>query len=179
MSVLPRWFELWSKPLPAGRSVANLAAMTLAIEVHKVDVRLHTLGGETHRASLFLHACRAREAHPETVGDRLNDRSTEFLPCEIGENVQLLRLASLAYVEMDEPPPEVQEMTEVGAHRETVELHLVSGDVLHGELFCEDQYGSCRVSDLLNTETVFLLLDGDDRVCYVRRQAIDRVAQKG
>ena len=150
--------------------------MSYAIEVHRVEARLRTVGGEDLESTLFVHPVGHADYRPETVGDRLNQPSELFLPCEIDGQSQLVRLASIAFVELPEPPPEVEALESVGAIRAPVELYLRSKDTLRGSLMFEADRGHARVSDVLNkhSERFVLLLD-DRRAYFVQRDAIDRV----
>ena len=150
--------------------------MTYAIEVERISVRLRTLSGEDVAATCFIHPVGHADYRPESIGDRLNSSDTWFLPCEIEGESHLVRLSSIAYVELAEAPPELEMMEAVGAVRAPVKLRLKSGDSLEGELVYEAERGEERVSDMLNRHTErFLLLTEGDTTYFVQCEAIDRV----
>jgi hypothetical protein len=150
--------------------------VSYAVEVQPVPVRLHTVDGGTVEAEVFLHTV-GESGRPETLGDRLNDPHLRFLPCRIAGRVELVHLDRLAYVEALAPLPELQELEEVGAARQPVEVDLAHGPALQGTLVYSRPAGSQRVSDLLNLgEERFLLLVVDaEKSLYVRRDELLRV----
>lgn len=148
--------------------------MSLAIAVNKVRVRLAAMDGRRFEAELYLHTVSAREFRHETVGDRLNDPASDFLPFEVEGHVRLIALASLSLVEQLDAPPEIERLSEIGAQRQPAGLQLMSGELVRGDLIYEANREQARVSDLLNSGPRFLLLIGEDRVLFVRRGAIER-----
>lgn len=150
--------------------------MTYAIDVRRVPVRLRTVPGEDIDATVFVHPVGHADYRAESVGDRLNDLDTRFLPCEIKGESQLVRLSSVSYVVVLEPPPEVESLEAVGATRSPAELWLKSNDRLKGELLYEAKRGEERVSDMLNrTGRRFLVLVDGETTYFVQCEAIDRV----
>ena len=91
--------------------------MSYAIDVSRIPIRLRTLRGEDIDAAVFVHPVGHADFRPESVGDRLNDPDTRFLPCTIDGESQLVRLSSISYVLMTEPVPEVESLEAVGATR--------------------------------------------------------------
>ena len=150
--------------------------MDYAIEVTQTRIRLRTQAGEEIEAMVFVHPVGHADYRPETVGDRLNDPDTRFLPCEIDGENHLVRLTSLAYAAVSVPVPEVESMETVGATRSSVELHLKSNDRLRGDLLYEAERGEERVSDMLNrSDNRFLVLIDGKTTYFVLRDAVDRV----
>ncbi len=79
-------------------------------------------------------------------------------------------------MELAETAPEVERSDEVGARHTHVRLELCCGETVEGELVYEAPATTDRVSDLLNDRAPrFVLLAGDGRTLFVRRDAIDRV----
>jgi len=150
--------------------------MSYAIDVTRIPIRLRTLHGEDIDATVFVHPVGHADYRSESVGDRLNDPDTQFLPCEIDGESQLVRISSISYVEMTEPVPEVESLQAVGAIRSPVGLWLKSNDRLQGDLLYEAERGEERVSDMLNRSTYrFLVLIDGQTSYFVQRDAIDRV----
>ena len=150
--------------------------MSYAIEVQRVGARLVAWDGKATSARFFLRTASEHHAGPETLLDRLNDPHTQFLACEIDGRVELVRLAWIGFVEVEGELPEVREREEVGACHQAVELILVSGEVLAGELLYLLPPDSSRVSDLLNSPGErFLLLRSAGRTHVVNRDAVARV----
>jgi hypothetical protein len=152
-----------------------LAAMSLAVEVRDVPLRIVAFDGRAIAGSFFLHLVGDHGGRPETVGDRLNDPETRFVPVRVEERVELLHLAWIAYVACPGELPEVAEREAVGCRRERVELELAGGARLAGELLYALPPGHARVSDLLNTAGErFLLLLAAGETLFVNRAAIVR-----
>jgi len=150
--------------------------MTLAVPVRKLTVQLVDVRGERSSAVVFLHAVSSHDPRPETLGDRLNATDATFLPCQVGEEVELVQLSWLSYLEVSGTLPEVDGLKAVGAHEEEVDLELAHGEKLSATMIYEARVGRDRVSDVLNAEGLeFLLLTDEDRTLYVRRGAIVRV----
>lgn len=151
--------------------------MSFEIAVDKLPVRLVTRDGEERPAAFYLHRASAHALRHESVGDRLNEPHADFLPCEVEGGFALVRLGWIAYVRVGERPPELAALEEVGAPGAEVELELVTGARLHGELFFEGGRGAhSRVSDYLNsTQQRFLLLRSEGGALYVHRDAVTRV----
>lgn len=150
--------------------------MDYSIDVSRTPIRLKTLTGEEIDATVFVHPVGHADYRPESVGDRLNDPDTKFLPCEIDGESQLVSLSSISYAVMTEPVPEVESLETVGATHSQVELWLKSSDRLKGVLLYEAERGEERVSDMLNrTENRFLVLTDGSTTYFVLRDAVDRV----
>ena len=94
--------------------------MDYAIDVTRIPIRLKTLNGEHVDVTVFVHSVGHADYRPESVGDRLNDPDTQFLPCEIDGQSHLVSLSSISYAVMTEPVPEVQSLETVGATQEQV-----------------------------------------------------------
>jgi hypothetical protein len=150
--------------------------MSYAIDVTRIPIHLKTLRGEDVDATVFVHPVGHADYRSESVGDRLNDPDTRFLPCEIDGESQLVRLSSISYVVMTEPAPEIEFLKTVGAIRSPVELWLKSQDRLQGDLLYEVDRGEERVSDMLNRASFrFVVLLNEQTTYFVQRNAIDRV----
>lgn len=150
--------------------------MSYAIDVTRIQIRLRTIQGESFDGAVFVHPIGHADYRPESVGDRLNDPETRFLPCDVDGERQLVRLSSISYVVMAEPTPEVEALEAVGATRATAELWLRSGDRLTGELLYEAERGEERISDMLNrARSRFLMLVDQESTYFVQCDAIDRV----
>ncbi len=150
--------------------------MGLEIEVDRLDVHLVELDGSSSEVTFFLHRVGPHAPRHESVGDRLNDPESRFLPCEIEGFTWLVRVRGIAYVRFDEPPPELELLEEVGALRARVDLVLGSGEHLRGELVYEARSTSARVSDYLNASPPrFLLVHTRQGVYYVHRDAVSRI----
>jgi hypothetical protein len=147
-----------------------MSEYTLA--VRRRAVRLVGFDGSSAEATLFLRATSARGPREESLHERLNALDGEFLACESGDQIALINLAWIAYVECAAEPGEE---AEPAMRRTRAELDLVTGESLAGELVYSARPGRARVSDLLNsTSDRFVRLDGDFQR-YVRRGAILRV----
>lgn len=150
--------------------------MSLAVEVQKVRVRLHRLRGGEIEAVLFVHSVGPDDTRPQSVASRLNEPGHRFLPFEIEGRVILVRLASIAAIELREQPPEVAALAQVGGERARVEVVLATGRHLEGELLYEAPETRRRVLDVLNATTDrFLLMVSGKSYYLVHVEAIDQV----
>ncbi len=150
--------------------------MSLEIEVDKLTAHLVELDGASSEVAFFLHQVGPHAPRHESVGDRLNDPQSRFLPCETEGFTWLLRVGSIAYVRFSQPPPELALLEEVGASRARVDVVLRSGEHLRGELVYEARSATGRVSDYLNSSPPqFLLVQAREGTYYVNRDAISRI----
>ncbi|MCM2268766.1 MAG: hypothetical protein NDJ75_01540 [Thermoanaerobaculia bacterium] len=149
--------------------------MSLALEVREAPLRLVDRRGERSTATLFLHAVGERGSRPETIGERLNDPATRFVPVRRDGGVELVSLDWIAYVAAAGRLPEATASDAVGARHVAVELELAGGESLAGELVYSRPAGSARVSDLLNAAGErFLMLLTTDETLFVHRDAVVR-----
>lgn len=146
-----------------------------ALAVRRRAARLFGFDGSSANAQLYLRDATARGPSPETVAERLNALDGEFLPCEIGGETALVNLEWIAYVECP-AGAEPARPEDAACRRAPVDLELVTGETLAGDLVFVARPGRARVSDLLNSTSdrfLHLVTAGVDR--YVRRGAILRV----
>jgi len=147
----------------------------LRIEVEPASVRVVTRGALKFLAEVFLH--RASDLHPgaETLLDRLNHPSERFLPCRVGGREELIHLAHVAMIELEGEAPEIARLNELNARHVPVELDLVTGQTLRGEVVYLAPSQRSRVSDLLNHPTdKFLLMTTGEISRYVHRDSVVR-----
>jgi len=148
--------------------------MSYAVHVQRQAVRMVTFDGKAADGDLYLQAF-GPSGRAQTLCERLNDPAALFVPFQGRGGLELAHLHWVAYFEVAGLAPEVQQRLDVGACREKVELELVSGETLRGELVYERPPESRRISDLLNApEERFLLLVAAERTLYVHRQALLR-----
>lgn len=147
----------------------------LAVAVDSLAVEVVTLDGARSDARIFLHAASERHLGPETLGERIDGRASQFLPCEVGGHLQLVNLEHVAYIGCPPDLPELASLDELASFRAGATLELASGERLAGELRYRLPAASSRISDLLNSDERFLLLTTDGRSYYVNRSAIVRV----
>jgi hypothetical protein len=149
------------------------------LEVSGVVARVVPIHGEPLEAVFFLRPTGAQGRTSETLGERLAEPGVRFIPTEIDGGISFLRLSSLAYVEHFGELTELARLAELGAWREPVEISLVSGERLSGDLVYLMPPDRRRVSDLLNDAGRFLLLVDDNYARYVNRDAIEQVRPIG
>jgi hypothetical protein len=134
------------------------------------------LNGDCFEASFYLRLSSAYGYGRETLGERLNDSNNLFLACKVDDEVQLLQLASIAYIQVRGSLPEAEYREHVGASRQRATLTLKTGETLAGEFLSILPPSRSRVSDLLNSpEERFLLFFTEGSSLYVNRDAIVRV----
>lgn len=148
----------------------------LTVSVSPRQVRVCDLRGERFEADIFLHEDSNRRPGPETLEDRLNDPQTRFMPCQIAEEVHLVHLDRIAWVEEEGTSPRTAELLEMDAARTPVELTLTFGEVVAGDLVYLLPEARSRPSDALNlSRDPFLLLVTPESTRYVHRAAVLRV----
>jgi hypothetical protein len=132
--------------------------------------------GESVTTSFYLRMASAIVAGRETLGERLNDPATRFLPCKVEDKVELLNLKWISYVRVAGVLPEVVQLEEVGAVRQRARVVVQSGYVLEGEFLYVLPTSRCRLSDLLNmSDERFLLFLAPAAALYINRDTIVRV----
>jgi hypothetical protein len=168
---------LWqAEPLSRRDTVNWLVEMSFALEVHPVPVRLIDFVGRQSTAEIFLRSVGERHPGPERLLDRLNDPAADFMAATVEGRIELFQLSWIACVEVEGRAPELSGEELPGATTHRVELELVGGRGLEGELVYARPAGQSRVSDFLNaTPDRFFPLVFDDRTCYVNRRAVVRV----
>ena len=160
----------------AVRATPRPAGPTLAVEVTPLPVRLVMADGETAHALVFLHTSSDRRPGPQSLGERLCDGKTSFLPCVVDRGVELINLDHVACIQAPRDLPDVAELEEMPSFHASVELDLAHGERVSGELRHRLPPQSCRISDLFNGEAErFMLLTTDRRAVYVNRRAVVRV----
>ena len=158
------------------RATPGPASPSLAVEVTPLSVRLVMAGGDTAHALVFLHTSSDRRSGPQSLGERLCDANTSFLPCVVDRGVELINLDHVACVLAPRDLPDVEELEELPSFRVAVDLDLAHGERLSGELRYRLPPESCRISDLFNLDAErFVLLTTDRRAVYVNRRAVVRV----
>jgi hypothetical protein len=148
----------------------------LQLAVEPLPVRVVDVAGESFAAEVFLRLASDRHEGPETLEDRLNDPSSRFLPCRVAERTILLHLATVAYLEHDGVLPEAEHLRSIGARPHPVELVLISGEELAGDMIYLLPSERSRLSDLFNQPgPPFLLMTEGNVTRYVSRDAVSRV----
>lgn len=140
-----------------------------------LPARVVLLWGEAIAGSLYLRDASSPSGEPEILGARLNEAGVSFLPFSTDHRTELVRLAAVAYVEHPGKLPEVAHLQRLGATAHPVEVELMTGEILRGELLGFGPPNRSRLSDLLNSEATFLPFLDRDRTLYVNREAMARV----
>lgn len=147
--------------------------MSAAAPAGRLAVDLVTCDGQRTSGWLLL---RPHGQDHETLGDRLNDATERFLSCEIEGRSELIRRSWVACVSHAGALPEVEDRLAAGAGREPVELELMGGCHLRGELLHMLPSTRRRVMDLVNAPGVaFLLMISGSESIYVNRASVVRV----
>lgn len=146
-----------------------------ALAMDRLPVRLVTFSGESLEGEVFLHSGSDLHPGPESLRERLNDTHYQFLPCKIGERVELVHLRWIAYVETPGSLPELVADEEAGAGHRAATVRLTSGEVLEGDVVYLRPDGSRRLSDLLNAgEERFFIMTAPGATRCVNREAVLR-----
>lgn len=142
----------------------------------RMPTRVLSVSGQARDLDVFLGPALHRHSETETLGERLNAQGLQFLPVAVGDKVELLQLDYIADVQLDGKAPELERLEQIGAARESVTVHLSTGDALTGDLVYVMPRERPRVSDVLNSpDQQFLLLVQPGRCHYVNRKAVIRV----
>lgn len=132
--------------------------------------------GESLSASFYLRLSSAKRIGRETLGERLNDPQTRFLPCKIAERIELVNLETISHILVPGPLPEIAQREQFGAVRQKAKVFTQAGFVLDGEFLSVLPEARSRLSDLLNlTGDRFLLFLARAAALYVNRASIVRV----
>jgi hypothetical protein len=161
---------LWQeeKPVPPAESYR--------LGVAGVSAEIILWNGDSIAASFYLRLASMSGSGRETLGERLNDPGTRFIPCKVGDRVELLSLEWISYIRVPGSVPEVARREQLGATRQQARVTLQSGYVLEGQFLCVLPSARARLSDLLNvTSERFLLLLAPAAVLYVNRGSIVRI----
>ena len=164
-----------SRPRPRTEPASPEEPAGFGIASTLLPVRLVLQWGESVSGALFLRKAPSPQREPETVGARLNEPDAQFLPFAAAGRVELVRLAAVAYLEHAGELPEVARLRELGAAAEPVEIELLTGETVEGELLAIARPDRRRLSDLLNRGETFLPLVSSGRVLFVNRDAMARV----
>jgi hypothetical protein len=170
-NALARAVGLEEKPVPAAVPVESYK-----LGVAGVSAEVILWSAEALSASFYLRLASASGVGRETLGERLNDPGTRFIPCRVGDRIELLNLDWISFIRVEGPGPEVARREEMGAVRKPARITLQSGYRLEGDLLSMLPHARARLSDLLNLSTDrFLLFLAPAAVLYVNRKAIVRV----
>lgn len=140
-----------------------------------LPLRLVLQWGEARVGGLFLRETHTAHGEPESVGGRLNEPDTRFVPFSVHGSVELVRLGAVAYVEHLGELPEVVRLLETGAQSQEVAVELTTGEVIHGEILAHAPPERARLSDVLNQCEPFFPLLSQGSTLYVNRDAVAAV----
>lgn len=161
------WLE--DKAVPASSESYKLGVAGVSAEVI-------LWSGEAIAASFYLHLASASGSGRETLGERLNDPRTRFLPCKVNDHVELLNLDWISYLRVAGVIPEVAQREQLGGTRQQAKIAMQSGYLLEGQFLCVLPSARARLSDLLNVSTErFLLFLAPAAALYVNRKSIVRI----
>lgn len=132
--------------------------------------------GEALSASFYLRLSSMSGPGRETLGERLNDPATRFLPCKVDNQIELVNLDMISHVLVHSPLPEVSFREQLGAIRRRAKVYMQAGLALDGDFLHILPDPRSRLSDLLNlTDERFLLFLTRAAHMYVNRTQIVRV----
>jgi hypothetical protein len=168
-NVLTRALWQEEKPVPGPSDNYKLG-------VAGVSAEIILWNGESFAASFYLRMTGASGTGRETLGERLNVPETKFIPCKVGDQIELVSLDSISYVRGPGSLPEIAQLEQLGAIRQPARLAMQCGYVLEGQFLYVLPHARARLSDMLNLSTDrFLLFLAPAAVLYVNRSAIVRV----
>jgi hypothetical protein len=140
------------------------------IPKRQAQARILLDDGRSLDSTMFL-ALSFQERRPETIADRLNDTSEEFLPVAVGQDRFLLNKSGIITVQISDPA-ELADAVDAGAREPVVRLTLAGGTGLVGKLRITMPAERSRVLDYLNASPRFLPLLTGTGVTLVHRRFI-------
>lgn len=149
----------------------------------RVTVELAVLGGEGRRVDLFVSEHRRNSPVRQSIIDLLEEND-EFVPAVDDAGTSLFNKSSLSFVAIPlrsgQLPVEEENFEPEEAlydRRVRVEVELVGGRMLAGELLYSPPPGRTRVIDHLNGLTRFFRLWTAERVYLVNKNHVLRVTE--
>ncbi len=171
-NALARVVRLEERPASAAAPATDIYKQGVA----GVAAEIILWSAEALAASFYLRLSSASGMGRETLGERLNDPGTRFIPCKVGDRIELLNLDWISFIRVEGQVPEIAQREELGAIRQSAKIAVQSGYLLEGELLYVLPHARARLSDLLNFSTDrFLLFLAPAAVLYVNRESIVRV----
>ena len=148
------------------------------MDPHKVDTERTTGvvvadGGEPQAGAFFL---RPKGAGWESMGHRLEDPETKFIPVEFDGLMNFVNLNAIDYIEFfDRDQPDARRASDLGAIEIAAHLTMRTGEEMEGTLIHMVAPGRERLSDVLNDEGRFFIVMMGESVRFVRRARVARV----
>lgn len=127
--------------------------------------------GRTLEGQLYL-APAGHDGRPETVWERLNDTSEEFVPVACGPDRFLLNKSGIITVSVADGPDAMHDDGENGAKQAAVRVSLAGGIGLIGRLHIAMPIERSRVLDYLNAAPRFLPLHSPAGITLIHRKFI-------
>jgi hypothetical protein len=140
-----------------------------AVPRREVAARILLDDGRTVHGSVYL-AVAGLDGRPETVAERLNDPSEEFVPVASGSDRFLLNKSGILTVHVPVAGEAVHDMD--GGREAPVRISLAGGIGLLGSLHIAMPAERSRVLDYLNAAPRFLPLRSHEGVTLVHRRFI-------
>lgn len=149
----------------------------LAVGVDPLPVVVADGSDRPQQGTIFLRTASQWHTGRETLGERIGDQETQFLPIDRDGEVELVRLGAIDWIGCPaDALAELAELEILPSYRQAVQIELESAEILVGELRYEAPEHASRISDLLNDRgRRFLLLTTGDEARYVNRERIRRV----
>lgn len=155
---------------------AQVPSESYKLSIAGIAAEVVLWSGDSLAAAFYLRLASAQGRGRETLGERLNDPMTHFLPCKVDSRVELVNLDWISYLRVSGFLPEVEQLEEAGAVRQRARVTVQSGYVLEGEFLYVLPSARSRLSDLLNESgDRFLLFLAPAAALYINRNAIVRV----
>ncbi len=170
------WSRLASRKALTEERVIQVSLESYQQSVAGISTEVILWNGESFPASFYLRLASSEGLGRETLGERLNDPTTRFVPCKINGRVELLSLEGISYIRAAGPLPEVGRREELGGIRQPARVTVRSGYILEGEFLYVLPTARARLSDLLNVSGErFLLFLAPAAALYINRDAIVRI----
>ncbi len=120
-----------------------------------------------------IYASKAGPAgHAQSLQDRLNDATEEFVPVSSGDDPFLLNKSGVVTVELLEPQREIELLDLQAGHEVPVRLSLTGGLSLLGTFHVIMPPERSRVLDFVNSAPRFIALLGENKLTLIQRNYI-------
>ena len=152
---------------------------TLRVPTHTVRVAVAFPGGAAREAELFAPVGDVPRPARARVAELL-ERDQLFLPARDASTGEVQALGARAIVWISGPLARSGELLgddELFEHRRDVRIELVDGSLLEGELLYSAPAPRARVVDVLNAVGRFVPLWLADRVIFVNKSFVRRLAE--
>ena len=159
--------------------MSNQAAF--AVPKDRQDVSVHLLSGQLLEGAIFLEYTPAALTVLQKVSAFLED-GNGFFPLCLKESgaTEFINKMNVRIVELSYPAEDEQNSTALSLMQSVnVTVLFLNEQTLGGALLAEVPREKARLSDCLNLPNNFLSIKMDEKICYVNKNALQKVVYAG